>query len=65
MEVRGGCVCVCVSVCLALPPQHFLHAMDERYREHEHYTSRQKEPQDKTLERDEQFCIKHYAGNVT
>jgi len=39
--------------------------MDEKYKSHKHYSSRQKDPQDKSLERDLEFCIKHYAGNVT
>ncbi len=39
--------------------------MDERYKGHAHYTSRQVDPSNKELERDEQFQIKHYAGNVT
>ncbi len=46
-------------------PQHFLHAMDERYSKHGHYSSRQKEPQDKSMERDLEFRIRHYAGDVT
>jgi myosin-1 len=39
--------------------------MDKKYSEHEHYTSRQKDPQDKGLERDSEFRIRHYAGDVT
>lgn len=45
--------------------RHFLHAMDERYSKHGHYSSRQKEPQDKSMERDLEFRIRHYAGDVT
>ncbi|XP_019850778.1 PREDICTED: LOW QUALITY PROTEIN: unconventional myosin-Id-like [Amphimedon queenslandica] len=45
--------------------KHFLHAMDEKYKSHEHYSSRQVNPTNKELQRDEQFLIKHYAGNVT
>jgi len=49
-----------------LPPsQHFLHAMDEKFKDHAHYTSRQVNPQDKELDRDEQFRVRHYAGDVT
>ena len=44
--------------------EHFLHAMDKRYKEHAHYTSRQLDSSDKTLERDQHFRIKHYAGDV-
>lgn len=47
------------------PLQHFLHAMDEKYSKHQHYSSRQKDPQDKALERDREFRVKHYAGDVT
>lgn len=45
--------------------KHFLHAMDEKYKDHKHYLSRQLDPQDKSLERDQQFRIRHYAGDVT
>lgn len=44
--------------------KHFLNAMDEKYKGHNHYTSRQLNPADKTLERDLGFRIKHYAGDV-
>ena len=44
--------------------RHFLHAMDEKYKTHDHYTSRQLDSANKDLERDEQFKIRHYAGDV-
>ena len=44
--------------------RHFLHAMDEKFKSHDHYTSRQVDPQDKLLERDTEFKIRHYAGDV-
>ena len=44
--------------------QHFLHAMDEKFKGHAHYSSRQVDPQTKELERDQDFVIRHYAGDV-
>ena len=44
--------------------QHFLHAMDERFKGHAHYSSRQVDHQSKELERDRDFIIRHYAGDV-
>ncbi|XP_065896691.1 unconventional myosin-Id-like [Dysidea avara] len=42
----------------------FLHALDSRLKKHDHYTSRQVNSSDKTIERDTEFKIMHYAGNV-
>ncbi|RZF45163.1 hypothetical protein LSTR_LSTR007126 [Laodelphax striatellus] len=41
-----------------------LEAMDKELANHEHYTSRQIKPLDKTLKHKTQFRIRHYAGDV-
>ncbi|CAI8001642.1 Unconventional myosin-Id, partial [Geodia barretti] len=44
--------------------QHFLTAMDEKFKGHDHYSSRQVDLQAKDLERDRDFVVRHYAGDV-
>ncbi|XP_039296527.1 unconventional myosin ID isoform X2 [Nilaparvata lugens] len=41
-----------------------LEAMDKELANHDHYTSRQIKPLDKTLKHKTQFRIRHYAGDV-
>ncbi|XP_075237510.1 unconventional myosin ID [Lycorma delicatula] len=41
-----------------------LEAMDKKLHDHQHYTSRQLKPMDKTLLHKTQFRIRHYAGDV-
>ncbi|VDK51705.1 unnamed protein product [Anisakis simplex] len=43
----------------------FLQELDKSYVGHEHYMSRQLQPSDKTLAFEDNFRIKHYAGDVT
>ncbi|XP_061330429.1 unconventional myosin-Ig isoform X1 [Pezoporus flaviventris] len=43
----------------------FLASMDTRLGHHPHYTSRKLCPTDKTMEFNQDFRIKHYAGDVT
>ena len=38
--------------------------MDEKFKGHDHYSSRQVDFQSKELERDRDFVIRHYAGDV-
>jgi len=45
--------------------QNLLEALDKRFGQNNLYSSRRKDPQDKTLEHGHQFRIKHYAGDVT
>lgn len=42
----------------------FLEAMNQKLAKHEHYTSRQLDASDKTLEFGRDFRIRHYAGDV-
>ncbi|XP_057293131.1 unconventional myosin-Id-like isoform X2 [Hydractinia symbiolongicarpus] len=44
--------------------QMFLHAMDQKLGKHNHYKSRQTDTSDKTLEHNQDFQIRHYAGDV-
>uniref|UniRef100_A0A9J2Q446 Myosin motor domain-containing protein n=1 Tax=Ascaris lumbricoides TaxID=6252 RepID=A0A9J2Q446_ASCLU len=43
----------------------FLEEMNKAFVGHKHYTSRQLQPSDKTLNFDDNFRITHYAGDVT
>uniref|UniRef100_A0A0B7ADG6 Myosin motor domain-containing protein n=2 Tax=Arion vulgaris TaxID=1028688 RepID=A0A0B7ADG6_9EUPU len=43
----------------------FLEAMAEKLENHDRFTCRKLDPSDKSLERDRDFRIKHYAGDVT
>ncbi|EGD75756.1 hypothetical protein PTSG_07873 [Salpingoeca rosetta] len=42
----------------------FLEAMDQQLAKHDHYSSRQTNNKDKDLERNEDFRLKHFAGDV-
>ena len=42
-----------------------LEALDDRFKGNKFYTSRRKDPHDKSLEHGHQFRICHYAGDVT
>jgi myosin-1 len=67
-QPHSGIIAILDEACYSVgtvTDKHFLHAMDERYKSHKHYTSRQVDPSDKSIERDEQFRVQHYAGSVT
>ncbi|KAK2160949.1 hypothetical protein LSH36_124g01005 [Paralvinella palmiformis] len=42
----------------------FLEAMSDKLQKHKHFVSRKTNPQDKSIEFDTMFCIRHYAGDV-
>lgn len=64
---RTGIIALLDEACFlvgTVTDKHFLHAMDEKFKGHDHYTSRQLDLQTKDLERDRDFVIRHYAGDV-
>lgn len=63
-----GIIAILDEACLSVgkvTDEMFLHAMDQKIGHHEHYTSRQTDSSDKTLNHNEHFRIRHYAGEVT
>lgn len=63
-----GIIAILDEACLSVgkvTDEMFLHAMDQKLGSHEHYKSRQTDSSDKTLDHNEHFRIRHYAGEVT
>ncbi|XP_077866733.1 unconventional myosin-Id-like [Saccoglossus kowalevskii] len=62
-----GIISILDEACLTVgkvTDQMFIHAMDQQLAKHSHYASRQLQTSDKTLEHNQDFRIKHYAGDV-
>nr|XP_060638727.1 unconventional myosin-Ig [Anolis sagrei ordinatus] len=67
-EPHKGVVAILDEACLtagSVTDALFLASMDARLGKHPHYASRKVNPTDKSLEFGRDFCIKHYAGDVT
>lgn len=64
---RTGIIALLDEACFlvgTVTDTHFLTAMDEKFKGHRHYSSRQVDAQAKELERDRDFVVRHYAGDV-
>jgi myosin-1 len=64
---RSGIIALLDEACFlvgTVTDMHFLTAMDEKFKGHDHYSSRQVDLQAKDLERDRDFVVRHYAGDV-
>eukprot|EP00794_Sanderia_malayensis_P003495 gene3495-3994_t len=63
-----GVIAILDEACLnvgKITDEMFLHAMDQKLGDHNHYKSRQTDSSDKSLSHNEDFRIRHYAGEVT
>ncbi|CAH1788197.1 unnamed protein product [Owenia fusiformis] len=66
-EPHRGIIATLDEACLnvgKVTDKMFLEAMNQKYGDHKHYTSRKLKTGDKSLEYDINFKIKHYAGDV-
>lgn len=66
-QSHKGMISIMDEACLnvgKVTDEMLLEAMDKKLNNHNHYTSRQLKPLDKTLKHKVQFRIKHYAGDV-
>ncbi|XP_035688494.1 unconventional myosin-Id-like isoform X2 [Branchiostoma floridae] len=67
-QQHKGIIAILDEACLSvgnITDKMFLQAMNQKLSNHDHYTSRQLVPTDKTLEHSRDFRIRHYAGSVT
>lgn len=66
-QPHKGLIAICDEACLnvgKVTDAMFLEAMDNKLKTHAHYTSRRKDAKNKDLAHDQDFQIKHYAGDV-
>lgn len=67
-EPHKGIIAILDEACLnvgKVTDKLFLETLNQKLKSHPHYTSRQNNPADKSLEHHRDFRIKHYAGDVT
>ncbi|KAL5007010.1 hypothetical protein ScPMuIL_015816, partial [Solemya velum] len=67
-EPHKGVLAILDEACLVVgkvTDAMFLEAMSQKLSKHEHFTCRALKPSDKTLEHNQDFRVRHYAGDVT
>ena len=66
-DARAGIFAILDEKCLmvgTMTDKDFLDHMDRQHAHHKHYSSRQTDASDKVLRRDQDFRLKHFAGDV-
>nr|XP_039255052.1 unconventional myosin-Id-like [Styela clava] len=66
-QPHKGIIAICDEACLnvgKVTDSMFLEAMDNKLKDHAHFTSRRKDAKNKNLTHDQDFQILHYAGDV-
>lgn len=66
-QPHKGIIAICDEACLnvgKVTDAMYLEAMDNKLKNHQHYTSRRQDPKNKDLLHDQDFQILHYAGVV-